>query len=263
MDRGEDTEGANYATVDDLWRRELGTTAGREGWYAKATTHWEQQEASINGVLGGYPETNGPDLRESKRFLELLRCSASSPGFGTALDCGAGIGRVTVGLLQLMFEQVDLAEPNARLLEAAQASVDIARAGRFMPVSLQDLEPDSGYYDVIWAQWVLLYLPDDDLVAFLQRCKAGLKKRGVICVKENVVLEGRWVVDREDNSIARTDAQYKAIFKRAGLTMAAELTQTCWPKDLIPVKMYALKPVPERERKHASTVRKKPAAARS
>lgn len=30
-------------------------------------------------------------------------------------------------------------------------------------------------YDVIWAQWVLLYLTDEDLVSFLQRCKKGLR----------------------------------------------------------------------------------------
>ena len=33
----------------------------------------------------------------------------------------------------------------------------------------------SARYDVIWAQWVLLYLTDEDLVAFLQRCKKGLR----------------------------------------------------------------------------------------
>ena len=32
-------------------------------------------------------------------------------------------------------------------------------------------------YDTIWAQWVLLYLTDDDLVSFFERCKKGLTRR--------------------------------------------------------------------------------------
>lgn len=262
MDKGEDTAGATYASVADLWK-ELGTSAGREGWYAKGTSYWENQEATINGVLGGYPETHGPDLRESRRFLDLLlRRAPAAPGNKTVLDCGAGIGRVSEGLLQHLFDKVDLAEPNERLLETAEKAVDRSKAGRFFAASLQDLEPDHGYYDVIWAQWVLLYLPDDDLVAFLRRCAAGLRSGGAICIKENVVLEGNWVVDRDDNSIARTDAQYKAIFRRAGLSLTAELKQTCWPKDLIPVKMYALQPRSAQRSGTSGGVRKRPAASR-
>merc|ERR1719162_2093729 len=109
---------------------------------------------------------------------------------------------------------------------------------------------------MIWAQWVLLYLPDDDLVAFLERCTAGLRRQGLICIKENVVLAGKWVLDKEDNSIARTDKQMKAIFEKAGLQLVHELQQTCWPTDLIPVMMYALRPVTA-----DAAVQKKPARA--
>ena len=38
-------------------------------------------------------------------------------------------------------------------------------------------------YDCIWNQWVLLYLPDADLVAYLQRCRAALKPGGFIFCK--------------------------------------------------------------------------------
>lgn len=252
MTTGEDTSGRKYATVDDLWS-EVGTPAGREAWFAKGTSYWNNQEANLDGILGGFPEIHKPDIQESKRFLKLLFRQPSPPGCRTVLDAGAGIGRVTVGLLQHVFEQVDLVEPNERLLEAAQQAMDQSKAGRCFTVNLQDLVPEQGYYDVIWIQWVVMYLPEDDLVAFLQRCAAGLRIGGAIIMKENVVLQGHWIVDRDDNSIARTDDLFKDIFRKAGLTVTAELKQTCWPKDLIPVKMYALKP-------HVS-VRKRPAMA--
>jgi len=240
--KGEDSNGKKYKDIGDLWQKELSGESGRNGWYAQATNYWEAREASVDGVLGGYPETSGPDLRESKRFLDLVKKAPSPPGFGSVLDCGAGIGRVTSGLLLHHFKRVDLVEPNKRLLDTAQKEITDKRVGEFINSPLQEFKPAASKYDVIWAQWVLLYLTDEDLHQFLQRCGKALKRGGMICVKENVVIDGNWVVDKEDNSITRSDAQYKAIFERAGFQLVHELQQTCWPDDLLPVKMYALRP---------------------
>lgn len=38
---------------------------------------------------------------------------------------------------------------------------------------------------MIWVQWVVGHLTDDDFVAFFQRCRKGLKPDGVIVLKEN------------------------------------------------------------------------------
>jgi len=239
MDNGGDTDGHAYKNVNEMWRKEL--SGGRDSWYAKAAHHWETQEPNLNGILGGFPETNGPDLRESKRFIELIKQKPLPPTFDRVLDCGAGIGRVTSGLLLDVFQTVDLVEPCKQLLETAKREITDPRAKQFFCCALQDVHPDFGSYDVIWAQWVLLYLPDDDLIKFLEHCQKMLTSTGMIFVKENVVLDGKWIVDKEDNSISRTDAQYKSIFKRAGLTVLHEMQQTHWPPDLIPVKMYALR----------------------
>jgi len=241
VDCGEDTDGRKYKHIDEMWGSELAGEEGRKSWYSGAADYWHAREATVDGVLGGYAETNGPDLRESRRFLELLQKTPGARRFERVLDCGAGIGRVTSGLLMNVFDSVDLVEPNKKLLEAAKAEITDPRAELFINEPLQDVRPQADRYDVIWAQWVLLYLPDDDLLQFLQRCRSAIRPGGFICVKENVVLDGEWMVDKEDNSISRTDEQYKAIFDRAGLSLFRELKQTCWPPDLIPVKMYALK----------------------
>ncbi|CAE8585379.1 unnamed protein product [Polarella glacialis] len=239
---GGDNQGAAYQTVGDLWKAELASEEQRKSWYQKGTEYWDGQEASINGVLGGYPETHGPDIRESRRFLDMVRLAPNPPTFGTVLDCGAGIGRVTSGLLLSEFQVVDLVEPNQRLLDQARKEITDQKAERFVASSLESFEPELGRYDVIWAQWVLLYLPDDDLIAFFQRCIKGLKQDGWLFVKENVVIQGNFVVDKEDNSISRTDAHYKEIFRKSGLSLEHEITQAAWPSDLIPVRMYALRP---------------------
>ncbi|CAK8997715.1 N-terminal Xaa-Pro-Lys N-methyltransferase 1-B (Alpha N-terminal protein methyltransferase 1A-B) (Methyltransferase-like protein 11A-B) (X-Pro-Lys N-terminal protein methyltransferase 1A-B) (NTM1A-B) [Durusdinium trenchii] len=143
----------------------------RRGWYQKAADHWAAQAATLDGVLGGFPETSEPDLRESRRRSrhrrprgQTLRNARSSWIAALELDG---------------FERVDLVEPNDRLLEEAKKQAPAP-------------SPEGNWlrYDVIWAQWVLLYLTDEDLVAFLQRCKKGLRPNGMIFVKENVVIEG-------------------------------------------------------------------------
>jgi protein N-terminal methyltransferase len=93
---------------------------------------------------------------------------------------------------------------------------------------------------MIWIQWVLLYLTDEDLVSFLKRCLAGLKEGGLICVKENITSGSRYFYDRDDNSVTRNDSQFKRVFGAAGLKLVLEMDQDRFPQDLFTVRMYAL-----------------------
>jgi hypothetical protein len=42
----------------------------------------------------------------------------------------------------------------------------------------------------------------DDLIAFLKRCKEGLRPNGIIGIKENNASSG-YIVDEEDSSVTR------------------------------------------------------------
>eukprot|EP00928_Gymnodinium_smaydae_P071822 TRINITY_DN55302_c0_g1_i1.p1 TRINITY_DN55302_c0_g1~~TRINITY_DN55302_c0_g1_i1.p1 ORF type:complete len:235 (+),score=56.47 TRINITY_DN55302_c0_g1_i1:263-967(+) len=226
---------------EKFWKKTAADDESKKRWYAKAEEYWEGREATLEGILGGFPETSEPDLHESAQFLAHLRSLPKPPQGRRALDAGAGIGRVTAALLLPHFEKVDLVEPCAKHLEAAKAQLSSERCEKFELAALQDFVPEEKRYDMIWNQGVILYLPDDDLVKWFQRCQKGLADGGVICIKENVILDGRWMVDWEDNSVARTDEQLKAIFQRAGLTIVHEARQQVWSEELLPVKMYALR----------------------
>ena len=70
-------------------------------------------------------------------------------------------------------------------------------------------ETDSGF-DVIWCQWCLGHLSDEDLVAFFRRCPAALRNKdeGLIVVKENLCQDGddgsaRVSFDEADSSLTR------------------------------------------------------------
>ena len=163
---------------------------GREEWYSRSLGYWSQQEASCFGVLGGHPETSELDLEGSAAFLNILQ----SKNFNTALECGAGIGRITEGLLLRRCTIVDLLEPCSQLLEEARrrlgalSNTSFGSARNFLELSLQDLGELPDHYELIWVQWVLLYLTDSDVVDTLQRLRRSLSPHGFLVVKENCLL---------------------------------------------------------------------------
>ena len=113
------------------------------------------------------------------------------------------------------------------------------RADRFMAQGMQEVDIEDQRYDVIWVQWAMLYLTDDDAIAFLQRARQRLRPGGVIVVKENTCGEG-FVVDRDDSSITRSHKYMQELFRRAGIPLLKKAKQTDFPKELFDVRMYCL-----------------------
>ena len=88
-----------------------------------------------------------------------------------ALDCGAGIGRITKHLLTKHFNHVDLVEQNKLFLEKAKNYLKSSnKVENLYCCGLQNFLPEAGKYDVIWCQWVLGHLTDDHLTDFFKRC---------------------------------------------------------------------------------------------
>jgi len=190
-------------------------------------------------VLGGFAQISPLDIRDSKAFIAALQqCGLR---LGTAIDCGAGIGRITSQLLLPLFQTVDLVEQNPAYVAKAQELIKAAPNMRhFFTCGLQSFMPAAEEYDVIWIQWVIGHLPDDRLVDFLKRCRTGLKPDGFIVLKENVCKQG-FSFDDEDGSVTRSDKLFKRAFDRAGLQLAVEAVQKEFPRGLFPVRMYALR----------------------
>jgi len=168
-----------------------------------------------------------------------------------ALDVGAGIGRVTCDTLLHLADDVILLEPVTSFVQEAlargRASFDPStpdhlrwrgiaektKSVTFLQGTLQEFDPLNphrvqfldriGYeppepqydigkgFDVIWCQWCLGHLSNEDLVKFFRRCKAALKERekgnSVIIVKENCCSDyddqATITFDDEDSSLTR------------------------------------------------------------
>ncbi|XP_068191061.1 N-terminal Xaa-Pro-Lys N-methyltransferase 1 isoform X2 [Antennarius striatus] len=163
-------------------------------------------------------------------------------GTSCALDCGAGIGRITKRLLLPMFSTVDLVDVTQEFLDKAKAYLgeDGKKVGNYICKGLQDFVPASGRYDVIWIQWVIGHLTDNHLVEFLRRCQKALRPNGLIIIKDNVSYEGV-VPDEVDSSICRDLEIIHNLVSRAGLHILHEEQQKNFPKEIYQVYSLALR----------------------
>lgn len=86
-----------------------------------------------------------------------LKEGEGKTGTSCALDCGAGIGRITKRLLLPLFNTVDLVDVTQEFLDKAKTYLgeESKRVGNYLCTGLQDFVPESGRYDVIWIQWVI------------------------------------------------------------------------------------------------------------
>ncbi|KAG5980039.1 hypothetical protein E4U55_004455 [Claviceps digitariae] len=215
--------------------------------------YWNNVSADEDGMLGGVPSWEGfesisrIDLQGSRTFLARLGIGTKRDRqrVASAVDAGAGIGRITKGLLLDVSDQVDVIEPVSKFTDGLQGH---ARIGTIFNVGLQDWQPHPGTkYDIIWTQWCLGHLKDDQVVKYLQTCKLALRpETGVIVVKENLSTSGCDLFDETDSSVTREDSKFRDLFERAGLKLVRTDEQRGLPEvppvRLFPVRMYALKP---------------------
>lgn len=168
--------------------------------------------------------------------------TGGSTSCGKALDCGAGIGRITKRLLLPIFDKVDMVEQDRHFCEKAREFIgaESSRVEHIFCSGLQEFIPTEQTYDIIWCQWVLGHLTDSDLVKFFQRCVKGLRPNGLIIIKENVVVADKRAFDDTDSSYIRTMEELAKCILDAGLTIVNEQRQKGFPKDIYPVHMFAV-----------------------
>ncbi|ODA81300.1 hypothetical protein RJ55_04265 [Drechmeria coniospora] len=215
--------------------------------------YWEAVEPTVNGILGGIPAVPGfqsisrIDLQGSRTLLARLGIGAKA-GRGrvaSALDGGAGIGRITEGLLLDVADEVDVVEPVTKFTDALRGKPGVRT---IFNVGLEEWTPAYGTrYDLIWTQWCLGHLTDRQVVRYLDVCKTVLRAgSGLVVVKENLSTSGVDIFDDTDSSVTRRDETFRRIFAEAGLRIVKTELQRGLPETsetrLFPVRMYALKP---------------------
>ncbi|KAG7361770.1 aldose 1-epimerase [Nitzschia inconspicua] len=234
--QGSDTEGNKYDSIEAMWDdQDLST------WYQRAKEWYEDNcDTTVDGVLGGIGYISDQDLKGSKEFCIDLDIPCDEDGRKWSCEVGAGIGRVTKGLLLDLVDRCDLIESSSRLLQAAPDHIGShACRCRFYCHELQEWKP-SQKYSIIWIQWVLCYLTDKDIVEFLSRCSDRLLKNGWIILKENTCENEAFVVDVDDASITRSVPYWLDLISKSGLRVRKMQWQNDFPDEIYPVPMLAL-----------------------
>lgn len=129
------------------------------GFYKNAQQYWSRISPTVDGMLGGLSMIDRTDVQGSSVFLKDLFKMKPSPNQHRALDCGAGIGRVTKNLLINYFKCIDLVEQDENFVRKSHDYLSVngklnEKIGTIHNVGLQDFTPTENTYDVIWCQWV-------------------------------------------------------------------------------------------------------------
>ncbi|ODN90237.1 hypothetical protein L198_06255 [Cryptococcus wingfieldii CBS 7118] len=124
--------------------------------YERGIEYWDNVEASVDGVLGGFGTGPVPHIEQLSSRLLLLSLLPSLSPFPspltpaplpplpvhrrTALDVGAGIGRVTRTVLAPLFDDVVLVEPVGKFVGEAYRSASDGE-WRDLPLPVHALPP--------------------------------------------------------------------------------------------------------------------------
>jgi protein N-terminal methyltransferase len=225
---GRDDMGRFYASLNELW---IEQQASRAAFYAANSAWWD--DGGYNGssdeaaMIGD--DHSEADAEESSKFLDrLLRdhglCVAS------ALDAGAGVGRVTKHVLLKRCGHVHLVEACETWSKQSKRYLGKKRAlsCTFTNERLEEFTPKPDSYDLIWVQWTLQYLIDQDVIRTLKALKVSLRKAGLMVLKENRPYlpetdHEQFQMDTPGGEhgrydITRPDAHHRQLFEAAGLT---------------------------------------------
>ncbi|CAE7853964.1 pcif1 [Symbiodinium microadriaticum] len=253
------------------------TSSVTDGWHARNMRFWLKEAATVDGMTGG--GVSDKDLVFNQQFMrKLARLRGNSKGrFQRALDVGAGIGRLAKGVFRTHCDHVDLLEPIEKHLQVARKDLDDTTwPGHFICGTLQDFQqPQQSLYDLVWCQWIFMYITDADVVKFLRRVSVELlAPAGTVVVKENVAQTrvGSYFDDETGElwrganggsrhsgpmSVLRTPQHYLKLFRESGLEVLLRRRQL-FSQDEMPMTLFVLA-APSR----SETVRRAAAAARA
>jgi protein N-terminal methyltransferase len=117
-----------------------------------ALTYWNSCDPSVTGMLGGFPQVSRIDLQQSTTFLAKLRRASKhhppSKPLSRIVDCGAGIGRITLGLLSKVSTVTDIVEPVEKFTKQIsegdefKALREAGKIGTIYNLGLETWEPE-------------------------------------------------------------------------------------------------------------------------
>lgn len=79
-----------YQDPEQLWQKAKGQDGTHKDWYQGAVQYWDQQEASYDGVLGGFGYVSDYDISDSRALLQRVGLHQLG-GVWDLGDAGSGV----------------------------------------------------------------------------------------------------------------------------------------------------------------------------
>jgi len=197
------------------------TTKSKINFERISEDYWLSKTANVSNMCG-ISELNEEDIAHSNKIFHDLKIDKN---FNRALDVGAGIGRITFNVLYDKCEKIDMLDINRKFLESAlikEKEMKGNKIHRLYPQKLQDFNFEF-IYDLIFIQWVLEYLNEENFVKFLSNAVSHLKDDGYIIIKENVNLSDDNVIFiEEEGSLIRPIKFFESVFKNFRLNVKSD-----------------------------------------
>lgn len=237
----------------------------KKNWYKKREEHWASVEPNLASVLGD-EKIQLPDVKCSCELLNGLILSKQLNPI-SCLDCAAGIGRVTEYVLSNFFKEIDLFEKDKAFLEKCKKKfIGNDKIKNIYESSLENFQ-FKRKYNLIWIQWCLENLEDDDLRPFLKKCFENLNDDGIIIIKENLYNideneedeidekkeDEKKEIKKEDDknnyeykyseadySKQRPDVFYINLFLECNFKIKLHFLNPNWPESMMPLCVYVL-----------------------
>ena len=201
---------------------------------------WNLKNPTIEDMCGGLSGIHDYDILST----ELAISKFNTSNIKSVLEVGCGIGRISTNILFKYFENIDLLERKREFLIKAeercknlnyQHGKTIFRD--FYNSSIEDFTFKNNY-DLIFIQWVLEYLTDENLDEFLIKVYNNLNHQGVLIIKENVNEKSEYWED--EGSHIREISFFEERFKRLNLKEIYSEKVDLGRTDLYDVQMWCL-----------------------
>jgi len=208
----------------------------KERWYREVKEYWDESLFKCADMVQSHYTTSRIDIKETFVFLSELYDSNpfSNNDDNTAdekiefklrkdcvLDAGSGTGRLT-RKFNKYFQTIDVLDQSSKYVKTAWNSIGDEFRGLCFEGDIQDFVPIKDRYGLIWVQYVLGHLYDEeDLLRFLFNFRNGLSQDSLMVIKEKCSYEGYYCL-KKHCYIFRPAFYYKGLFLRAGFAMYKE-----------------------------------------
>ena len=173
----------------------------------KVNQYWQQQEPTVQSMYKRWvpPLLNEEEIYEILSYLPDLQNK-------NILDLAAGVGRFTQPL-SCRAKQLISIDKVPHFVEKNKTTHTNCKNVSFLCSDAMDLQFKEGYFDLVFINWLFMYLGDKESATLIERIHKWLKPDGMLFFRETSDFTQRQNLDSEYHAEYRPLAFYEKILE--------------------------------------------------